>query len=105
MNAVEAHTASLAPKFADLVLNALPHPVLMIGADGRIADANVAAEDFFEVSLPVLRRHLLRDQLLEDLGGIVAGFPSQTENVAVILLGAGEHEPEMAEGLVSIALQ
>jgi two-component system, NtrC family, nitrogen regulation sensor histidine kinase GlnL len=61
MNAVEAHTASLAPKFADLVLNALPHPVLMIGADGRIADANVAAEDFFEVSLPVLRRHLLRD--------------------------------------------
>jgi two-component system, NtrC family, nitrogen regulation sensor histidine kinase GlnL len=61
MNAVEPHTASLAPKFADLVLNALPHPVLMIGADGRIADANVAAEDFFEVSLPVLRRHLLRD--------------------------------------------
>jgi two-component system, NtrC family, nitrogen regulation sensor histidine kinase GlnL len=61
MNAVEAHTTSLAPKFADLVLNALPHPVLMIGADGRIADANVAAEDFFEVSLPVLRRHLLRD--------------------------------------------
>jgi two-component system, NtrC family, nitrogen regulation sensor histidine kinase GlnL len=58
MNAVEPHTASLAP---DLVLNALPHPVLMIGADGRIADANVAAEDFFEVSLPVLRRHLLRD--------------------------------------------
>src|SRR6516162_8191870 len=61
MNAVEVHTTSLAPKFADLVLNALPHPVLMIGADGRIADANVAAEDFFEVSLPVLRRHLLRD--------------------------------------------
>jgi two-component system, NtrC family, nitrogen regulation sensor histidine kinase GlnL len=61
MNAVEAHAASLAPKFADLALNALPHPVLMIGADGRIADANVAAEDFFEVSLPVLRRHLLRD--------------------------------------------
>ena len=61
MNAVEAHPPSLAPKFADLVLNALPQPVLMIGPDGRIADANVAAEDFFEVSLPVLRRHLLRD--------------------------------------------
>jgi two-component system, NtrC family, nitrogen regulation sensor histidine kinase GlnL len=61
MNAMEAHTTSLALKFADLVLNALPHPVLMIGSDGRIADANVAAEDFFEVSLPVLRRHLLRD--------------------------------------------
>jgi two-component system, NtrC family, nitrogen regulation sensor histidine kinase GlnL len=61
MNALEARQTALAPKFADLVLNALPHPVLMIGSDGRIADANVAAEDFFEVSLPVLRRHLLRD--------------------------------------------
>jgi two-component system, NtrC family, nitrogen regulation sensor histidine kinase GlnL len=61
VNAIEVHTTSLAPKFADLVLNALPQPILMIGADGRIADANVAAEDFFEVSLPVLRRHLLRD--------------------------------------------
>jgi two-component system, NtrC family, nitrogen regulation sensor histidine kinase GlnL len=61
MNAMEAHTTSRALKFADLVLNALPHPVLMIGSDGRIADANVAAEDFFEVSLPVLRRLLLRD--------------------------------------------
>src|SRR5215472_8309552 len=61
MNAVEPHSAALAPRFADLVLNALPHPVLMIESDGRIADANVAAEDFFEVSLPVLRRHLLRD--------------------------------------------
>jgi nitrogen-specific signal transduction histidine kinase len=61
MNAIEAHTPSLAPKFAHLVLNALPHPVLMIESDDRIADADVAAEDFFEVSLPVLRRHLLRD--------------------------------------------
>jgi len=61
MNAVEPHPAALAPRFSDLVLNALPHPVLMIESDGRIADANVAAEDFFEVSLPVLRRHLLRD--------------------------------------------
>jgi len=60
MNALEAHT-SLAPKFADLVLNALPHPVLLIGTDGHIVDANVAAEDFFEVSLPVLRRHVLRE--------------------------------------------
>lgn len=46
MNAIEAHTPSLAPKFAHLVLNALPHPVLMIELDDRIADADVAAEDF-----------------------------------------------------------
>src|SRR3954462_628646 len=46
---------------ADAVLNALPHPVIMVAADGKIADANVAAEAFFEVSVPLLRRHLLRD--------------------------------------------
>ena len=46
---------------ADAVLNALPHPVIMILADGKIADANVAAESFFEVSVPLLRRRFLRD--------------------------------------------
>ena len=46
---------------ADAVLHALPHPVLMVGADGKIADANVAAEQFFESSIPVLRRHMLRE--------------------------------------------
>jgi two-component system nitrogen regulation sensor histidine kinase GlnL len=33
----------------------------MVAPDGRIADANVAAEQFFEASTPVLRRHMLRD--------------------------------------------
>ena len=46
---------------ADAMLNALPHPVLMISADGKIADANVAAEQFFEASIPMLRRNMLRD--------------------------------------------
>jgi two-component system, NtrC family, nitrogen regulation sensor histidine kinase GlnL len=58
---LEAHAAAFPPGSADIVLNALPHPVLMIGADGKIADANVAAEAFFEVSMPLLRRHALRD--------------------------------------------
>src|ERR1700736_361939 len=49
------------PGLAELVLNALPHPVILVAPDGKILDANVAAEQFFEVSLPVLRRHLLRD--------------------------------------------
>lgn len=60
MNGIEGQ-AMLRAGLGDLALNALPHPVLMIGADGQIAGANVAAEDFFEVSLPVLRRHSLRD--------------------------------------------
>ncbi len=46
---------------ADAVLNALPHPVIVVSPDGKIADANVAAETFFEVSLSLMRRHLIRD--------------------------------------------
>jgi two-component system, NtrC family, nitrogen regulation sensor histidine kinase GlnL len=46
---------------ADAVLHALPHPVIMVSPDGKIADANVAAEQFFASSTLVLRRHLLRD--------------------------------------------
>ena len=46
---------------ADAMLHALPHPVIMISPDGKIADANVAAEQFFEASTAMLRRHLLRE--------------------------------------------
>jgi len=44
---------------SDAVLDALPHPVIMVAADGRVANANAAAESFFEASLPLLRRHML----------------------------------------------
>jgi two-component system, NtrC family, nitrogen regulation sensor histidine kinase GlnL len=46
---------------ADAILNALPHPVIVVSPVGKIADANVAAEAFFEVSVALLRRQLLRD--------------------------------------------
>ncbi len=46
---------------AEAVLNALPHPVIVVSSDGKVTNANVAAEAFFEVSLPLLRRHLLKD--------------------------------------------
>src|SRR5437660_595458 len=46
---------------ADAVLNALPLPVIIVDADGKIADANVAAESFFESSVVLLRRQQLRD--------------------------------------------
>lgn len=46
---------------ADAVLNALPHPVIMVAADGKITDANVAAEGFFEASMPLLRRHAINE--------------------------------------------
>jgi two-component system nitrogen regulation sensor histidine kinase GlnL len=39
------------------VLNALPHPIVMIGPDGRFTGANQAAEAFFQNSTAVLARH------------------------------------------------
>ncbi len=53
--------ASAPASRTDAMLHALPHPVIMIAPDGRIADANVAAEQFFEASIPMLRRYMLRD--------------------------------------------
>jgi two-component system nitrogen regulation sensor histidine kinase GlnL len=61
MSATERARAEIPTVPADAVLNALPHPVMMIGPDGTICDANVAAEAFFEASVSVLRRHRLRD--------------------------------------------
>ena len=46
---------------ADAVLNALPHPVIVVAPDGKVVDANAAAEAFFEISVPLLRRQSLRD--------------------------------------------
>jgi two-component system nitrogen regulation sensor histidine kinase GlnL len=46
---------------ADAVLNALPLPVIIVDATGRIADANAAAESFFEASVLLLRRQMLRE--------------------------------------------
>jgi two-component system, NtrC family, nitrogen regulation sensor histidine kinase GlnL len=51
--------AAISP--AEAVLNALPLAVMVIAADGMIKDANVAAEDFFDMSVALLRRHALRD--------------------------------------------
>ena len=45
----------------DAIVNALPLPVVVVASDGKIVDANVAAEAFFDVSVPVLKRHSLRE--------------------------------------------
>ena len=61
MTHAETNVMTFGDDAADTVLNALPHPVLMVAPDGKIAEANVAAEAFFEVSMLLLRRHQLRD--------------------------------------------
>lgn len=53
--------ASLASFPTGAVINALPLPVIVVGAEGQVVDANVAAEAFFEVSVSLLQRLLLRD--------------------------------------------
>ena len=45
-----------APAALDRVALALPYPILLVGAEGQIADANPAAESFFDMGLTFLRR-------------------------------------------------
>jgi two-component system nitrogen regulation sensor histidine kinase GlnL len=49
------------PTDSEAILNALPNPVLLVAPDGRIVDANIAAESFFEISTQFLRRQSLRN--------------------------------------------
>ncbi len=50
--------------FAAPLLNALPHPILVVGPANKIEYANAASEDFFQMSASIMRRH--------GLGGVVA---------------------------------
>ncbi|MBN8944696.1 MAG: nitrogen regulation protein NR(II) [Rhizobiales bacterium] len=56
-----ANPAAIAMDNHDSILNALPHPVVSVSSDGTILDGNAAAEAFFQASIPVLRRHALRE--------------------------------------------
>lgn len=44
---------------AEILLDGLPHPVLLLGDENGIEYANAQAEDFFQTSLPLLRRQSL----------------------------------------------
>src|SRR6201989_889113 len=50
-----------APSDGEAILNALPNPVIVIGPDGKIVDANIAAESFFEISTQFLKRQSLKE--------------------------------------------
>ena len=45
----------------DLLLSALPHPILVLGDDDRVLYANAAAESFFSLSHGMLKRQTLPD--------------------------------------------
>lgn len=48
---------------ATKILNALPHPVLAVGIDGFVIEANVAAEIFFGISRAILLQQTLANLL------------------------------------------
>jgi two-component system, NtrC family, nitrogen regulation sensor histidine kinase GlnL len=45
----------------DLLLGALPHPIIVLGEDDRVIYANLAAETFFSLSHAMLKRQRLPD--------------------------------------------
>ncbi len=59
---MSAPPIDIAPESTKL-LNALPHPVIAVLPDGRICDANVAAENFFGMSRTALWQHRLVELL------------------------------------------
>lgn len=46
-----------------LVLDALPHPVLVVDGEGMVVAANDAGQSFFQASMAVFRRHPLKEFL------------------------------------------
>jgi two-component system nitrogen regulation sensor histidine kinase GlnL len=56
-----AEQRQLPPGESEAILNALPNPVLLVAPDGKIADANMAAESFFEISTQFLKRQSLKE--------------------------------------------
>ena len=61
MTSVAKTTKPMVSDHSDAILNALPNPVLLIGPDGKIVDANMAAESFFDISTQFLQRQLLKE--------------------------------------------
>jgi two-component system nitrogen regulation sensor histidine kinase GlnL len=59
LDALIGNRARSAESPAGALLDALPHPVLLIDGGGAIVQANTAAETFFQASTNVLRRHPL----------------------------------------------
>ena len=59
VRALRERDDALVDRASAAILDALPHPVILVRADGLIEDANTAAQSFFQASINVLRRHPL----------------------------------------------
>src|SRR3974377_2415650 len=56
-----AEHRKILPSDSDAILNALPNPVVLVAPDGKIMDANIAAEAFFDISTQFLQRQSLKE--------------------------------------------
>jgi two-component system nitrogen regulation sensor histidine kinase GlnL len=104
----------------DLLLGALPHPIVVLGEDDRVLYANAAAESFFSLSQGVLKRQTLSDIIAfsSPLGALVgqvrrSGATVNEYGIEVDLPRSGTHKlvdvfagaiPELP-GLIVLMLQ
>jgi two-component system, NtrC family, nitrogen regulation sensor histidine kinase GlnL len=87
----------------DRVALALPHPIMLIADNGRIADANPAAEAFFDMGLSFLRRSSV-DRLCgpnSSLANLVSQSRSADTSFNIYRVDMGTPR-QMAERLVDI---
>lgn len=107
------------------LLNALPHPALLIGADHTILEANYAAEIFFSTSIAMMRRRGLThyvpfgspvfaaiDQVESDLApmtayGVDLSSPRQSDDMVVDVYATPIVEPSdgtASQGRIALML-
>ena len=74
----------LPPQGSQAILNAVPMPILCLSPDDSISYANLAAESFFELSVPFLRRQRLTDLFPSDspVVGLVAEVRRRNASVS-----------------------
>jgi two-component system nitrogen regulation sensor histidine kinase GlnL len=102
------------------IVNALPVPVLTVGGEGQILDANQAAETFFDLSVRVMRRQRLDDivpfgspaiALVHEVRRRGSGVTEHRVDLATPRLGGGERTVDVfaaplgPDGAVVLMLQ
>lgn len=98
---VKPVAAAFAPD-ATAILNAMPHPVLMVDRELRIEYVNDSAEHFFDASAAVMRGHLLSSIIA--FGSPVLALVSQVvdEDVSVNEYGVEIATPRHGERMVDV---
>ena len=67
--------------YSDVLMGALPHPILVVGPDRAIRFANAAAEAFFSTSAAMLKRSVIQDVV--GFGCPLLALVEQIQNTSV----------------------